>query len=81
MSESEKEAYLRILKDGKERRYFIKIFILGKKGVGKTSLMRRLLREEINDVQSTDGIDIVKRCKVRVHDGKWIFCKGTLKYK
>lgn len=78
MSKPEQKHYLKILKEGKETRYVIKIFILGKNGVGKTSLMRRLLGESIGDVRSTEGIDIVKRCKIRVRDGLWECCKGTM---
>lgn len=78
MSKSDQKKYLQILKDGTETRYVIKIFILGKKGVGKTSLMRRLLREGTDDVKSTEGIDIVKRCRIRVRDGLWKSCTGKI---
>lgn len=81
MGESEKKKYLQILKDGTETRYVIKIFILGKNGVGKTSLMRHLLGERLDGVTSTEGIDIVKRCKIRVRDGHWEPCEGIISNK
>ncbi|VDI52546.1 Hypothetical predicted protein [Mytilus galloprovincialis] len=50
--------------------------IVGKESVGKTCLMRRLLKEDISDVSSTDGVDIVvRRCKINIEDGKWIIGK------
>lgn len=57
-----------------EKRYFVRIMIVGKETVGKTSLVRRLLKEEnIDDVNSTDGLDIVvHRCKININDGKWM---------
>ncbi|VDI59317.1 Hypothetical predicted protein [Mytilus galloprovincialis] len=36
--------------------------------------MRRLLKESIQGVESTDGINIdVAKCKIRIRDGKWIY--------
>lgn len=81
MNETDKERYIQILREGNEKRYYIKIFFLGKHGVGKTSLMRKLLEEPIDDVVPTDGIDIVKRCKVGIKNGKWIFCEGIFCFK
>ena len=77
MDEKDKEMYLEIIKSGTERRYYIRLMIVGENGVGKTCLMRRLLGEDIDDVTSTDGIDIViRKCKIRLSDGKWILNKG-----
>lgn len=51
--------------------------IVGKKSAGKTCLMRRLLKEGIGDVCSTDGVDIVvRRCKINIENGKWTIEKG-----
>ncbi|XP_052081793.1 uncharacterized protein LOC127719609 [Mytilus californianus] len=70
----DRERYLRTAKDGTMKRRHIRIMIVGKYSAGKTCLMRRLLNEEINDVISTDGINVeVRRCKVRISDGQWIF--------
>ncbi|CAG2254571.1 unnamed protein product [Mytilus edulis] len=60
----------------KEKRYFVRVMIVGKESTGKTCLLRRLLKEDISDVTSTDGVDIVvRRCKINVQDGKWIIGK------
>jgi GTPase SAR1 family protein len=77
MDEKDKDMYLEIIKSGTERRYYIRLMIVGENGVGKTCLMRRLLGEDIDDVTSTDGIDIViRKCKIRLSDGKWIVNEG-----
>ncbi|CAG2223015.1 unnamed protein product [Mytilus edulis] len=55
-----------------ENRYFVRIMIVGKESTGKTCLLRRLLKEGISDVSSTDGVNIVvRRCKINIDDGKW----------
>lgn len=60
-----------------ENRYFVRIMIVGKESVGKTCLLKRLLKESTTDVSSTDGIDIViRRCKIDIADGKWIIDEG-----
>ncbi|VDI70823.1 Hypothetical predicted protein [Mytilus galloprovincialis] len=59
-----------------EKRYFVRIMIVGKESAGKTCLLRRLLKEDIDDVTSTDGVDIVvRRCKINIEDGKWTIGK------
>lgn len=58
-----------------EKKYFVRTMIVGKESAGKTCLMRRLLREDITDVTSTDGLD-VRWCKVDIRDGTWIIDKG-----
>lgn len=59
-----------------EKRYYVRIMIVGKESVGKTCLVRRLLKESIDDVTSTDGIDItVHQCKIDIDDGKWMIDK------
>lgn len=52
--------------------------IVGKESAGKTSLMRRLLKEDFNEKEpSTDGIDIVvRRCKINIENGEWLIGKG-----
>lgn len=60
-----------------EKRYFVKLMIVGKDGAGKSSLLRRLLKEDTKNVKSTDGIDIVvRRCKINTETGKWIIDKN-----
>ncbi|XP_076086190.1 uncharacterized protein LOC143056899 isoform X2 [Mytilus galloprovincialis] len=59
-----------------EKRYFVRIMIVGKESAGKKCLLRRLLKEDIDDVTSTDGVDIVvRRCKINIEDGKWTIGK------
>lgn len=65
-----------LLSSETEKRYFVRIMIVGKESVGKTCLLRRLLKEDISDVTSTDGVDIVvRRCKINIEDGKWMIGK------
>ncbi|XP_052086073.1 uncharacterized protein LOC127723463 isoform X2 [Mytilus californianus] len=56
--------------------HFARLVFVGKNGVGKTSLMRRLLWKEKEDVtltQSTDGIE-VEKCNINIANGKWSPC-------
>ncbi|CAC5379497.1 unnamed protein product [Mytilus coruscus] len=77
LSEGDKTRYNKIMQTSKtENRYFVRIMIVGKESAGKTCLLRRLLKESISDVSSTDGVDIVvRRCKINIKDGKWIIGK------
>ncbi|XP_076080106.1 uncharacterized protein LOC143050885 [Mytilus galloprovincialis] len=73
MGKSAGDLYKDILQGGTEARHCIRIMIVGPFGVGKTCLMRRLLKKDIKDVVSTNGINImVLRCKVRLSDRTWI---------
>lgn len=78
LSERDKTRYNKLMQTEKtEKRYFLRTMIVGKETVGKTCLMRRLLKEDISDVISTDGVDIVvRKCKINIEDGKWIIGKG-----
>ncbi|CAC5417068.1 unnamed protein product [Mytilus coruscus] len=61
-----------------DKRYFTRVMILGKTSAGKTCLLRRLLKENIGNVSSADGINIVvRRCKINLDDGKWISDKDV----
>lgn len=59
--------------------YYIRLVVLGQEGVGKTTLVRRLLQENTDHVQSTNGIEInVDKCSVSLRNGEWKFQKGIL---
>ncbi|XP_052097390.1 uncharacterized protein LOC127732395 isoform X4 [Mytilus californianus] len=77
LSEVDKIRYIKLLQGSKtENRYFVRIMIVGKESAGKTCLLRRLLKEGISDVSSTDGVDIVvRRCKINIENGKWTIGK------
>ncbi|VDI73379.1 Hypothetical predicted protein [Mytilus galloprovincialis] len=67
MSEDDSREFLKATKSGTQKRYHIRVLIVGENSVGKTCLLRRLLNEPIDDVQSTDGLDIERRkCQVDV---------------
>ncbi|XP_063407909.1 uncharacterized protein LOC134691355 [Mytilus trossulus] len=66
------DLYLKLLQSGYELKRDIRLVVVGKKGAGKTSLIRRLFGEEITDVTSTNGIEIHKiKCKAMSDDGIW----------
>ncbi|XP_052097384.1 uncharacterized protein LOC127732394 isoform X2 [Mytilus californianus] len=67
--------HLAAIKDGTEIRRYVRIQVIGKDGVGKSSLVRRLVGDSNMKVNSTDGIDIVKKCQIRTTDGEWIIGK------
>lgn len=61
------------------KHHFARVFFIGKNGVGKTSLMRRLLGQDKKDVmftESTDGIEVAK-CNINIVNGEWSPCDGT----
>ncbi|XP_076081052.1 uncharacterized protein LOC143051960 [Mytilus galloprovincialis] len=64
--------YLNALESGSERRRDINLIIVGKKSVGKTSLVRRLFGEELQSVKSTNGIEIHRRrCRINLSNWEW----------
>ncbi|VDI67954.1 Hypothetical predicted protein [Mytilus galloprovincialis] len=66
------DLYLKLLESGSEKKRDIRLVVVGKKGAGKTSLIRRLFGEDITDVTSTNGIEIHKiKCKAESDDGIW----------
>ncbi|CAC5414038.1 unnamed protein product [Mytilus coruscus] len=62
------------IKSGEEVRQYVRIQVIGKDRVGKTSLVHRLLflDEGKYDGKSTDGININRKCQIRTSDGEWI---------
>lgn len=74
MSVRDREEFLKAAKSGTKKRYNITVMIVGENTVGKTCLLRRLMKEPIDDVQTTDGIDIQRRkCQINVETGEWHF--------
>ncbi|KAL3887649.1 hypothetical protein ACJMK2_000045 [Sinanodonta woodiana] len=66
------------LKDGKEKVYSIRVMVVGHLGVGKTTLIKRLLGKDVNvsERQSTDGIDVhLHCCDVSLSSHEWILQK------
>ncbi|CAG2245231.1 unnamed protein product [Mytilus edulis] len=66
--------YLKLLESDCEKKRDIRLVIVGKKGAGKTSLLKRLFGEEINnrELTSTNGIEIHRiRCNANHDDGEW----------
>lgn len=77
MGNTAEKQYIEVLQSGIEKRYVIRLPVVGPYGVGKTCLARRLIQKKISDVSSTNGIDIMtQKCKVRLADKAWIFSKG-----
>lgn len=78
MSVYDREAFLQAAKIGTTKRYNIRVMIVGKEKAGKTCLLRRLMNEEIEDVISTDGINIERRtCHIDIKTGEWQFSSCT----
>ncbi|CAG2227944.1 unnamed protein product [Mytilus edulis] len=74
MSVQEKDEFLKAAKSGTTIRYDCRVMIVGENEVGKTCLLRRLMNEKIDDVQSTDGINILRRkCQINIKSGEWHF--------
>lgn len=74
MSIHDREQFLKAAKSGTNKRYNIRVMIVGENSVGKTCLLRRLMNEEIDDVRSTDGINIERRkCQIDIDNGQWHF--------
>ncbi|CAC5410390.1 unnamed protein product [Mytilus coruscus] len=70
--------YLKLLESGSEKKRDIRLVIVGKKGAGKTSLIKRLFSEENTDVTSTNGIEIhTIKCKAMTDDGIWNKLDGS----
>lgn len=78
MTFKEREEFLKAAQTGTQKRCYIRAMIVGENSVGKTCLLRRLMNEEIDDVKSTDGINIQRRkCHIDINNGEWHF--GTCK--
>lgn len=70
--------YLKLLESGSEKKRDIRLVIVGEKGAGKTSFLKRLFEEEIGEVTSTNGIEIHRiKCLAESDDGKWNKLEGN----
>ncbi|VDI69242.1 Hypothetical predicted protein [Mytilus galloprovincialis] len=74
-NEDERNSYMKAIKLTSEVREYVRIQVIGKDGVGKTSLVSRLLGYGRHDGTSTDGIEINRKCQIRKKDGEWIVGK------
>ncbi|CAG2241723.1 unnamed protein product, partial [Mytilus edulis] len=74
LQEKDRTRYIELMQSSEvEKRYYVRIMVVGKESVGKTSLVRRLLMKNIDGVVSTDGVDIVvDQCKINIEDGSWL---------
>lgn len=75
MDQRSVEIYKEALKEGKECDYTIRLMVVGPQGVGKTTLVNRLLKLGLDhkEIESTNGIDVhVHRSVVTLHNGEWI---------
>lgn len=77
-NKDERNRYMRAIEVGSEVREYVRIQVIGKDRVGKTSLVYRLLGYGRYDGKSTDGIEINRKCQIRKKDGEWIVGKGEL---
>ncbi|XP_052083874.1 uncharacterized protein LOC127721233 isoform X2 [Mytilus californianus] len=77
LTDADKKRYNQLMQSTKtEKRYFARIMIVGQDKVGKTTLLRRLLKDSTAGVSSTDGVDIaINRCKIDIENGKWTIGK------
>ncbi|XP_053392169.1 probable serine/threonine-protein kinase roco5, partial [Mercenaria mercenaria] len=68
------ELYKEVLQVEHESVHNIRVMVVGHYGVGKTTLTKRLFKEDINinKQESTNGIDVhIRKCKVSLENGEW----------
>ncbi|KAL3887731.1 hypothetical protein ACJMK2_000124 [Sinanodonta woodiana] len=69
------QLYQKAMDAGMEKVYNIRLMVVGQFGVGKTTLIKRLLGQpvDISERKSTEGIDVHKHCcKISLDTGEWI---------
>ena len=70
----ENSTFNKLLKFGVEKNYHIRVMLVGNGGVGKSTLLRRLLNlpVKINRYDSTNGIDVhIHSCGIDIETGAW----------
>ncbi|KAL3887625.1 hypothetical protein ACJMK2_000021 [Sinanodonta woodiana] len=75
MDDNSIQLYQKALDAGMEKVYNIRVMVVGQFGVGKTTLIKRLLGQpvDIAERKSTEGIDVHKHCcKISLDKGEWI---------
>lgn len=78
ISRVDRNTYMEALRSGTEVKKYVRIQVIGQDRVGKTSLVRRLLKCE-HDGKSTDGIEIHRRYQMRTKgEGELFDCKGKV---
>ena len=63
-----------ILQRGVEENYHVRVMVVGKEGVGKSTLTKRLIQlpVDIRRYNSTDGTDVhIHTCEVDLDSGVW----------
>ncbi|CAC5396549.1 TTN [Mytilus coruscus] len=73
----DRNTYMKAIESGSEVRQYVRIQVIGKGGVGKTSLVHRLLGYKKHNGKSTDGIEVNRKCQIKKENGEWIVGKVT----
>lgn len=77
MNESAIQTFREALEEGHEHFHHVRVMVVGYHGAGKSSLTKRLLRENVEHVKSTEGVEIfTKRGRFQLSDHKWIKYDG-----
>lgn len=82
MDAADMHLYKKMLQHGQVKTHNIRLMFVGLYGAGKTSTSRRMMGKNIDDVTSTDGIDVYTgRCRIDIRNRKWRTIDGKfLKY-
>ena len=70
----ENSTFRKVLRYSVEKNYHIRAMLVGNEGVGKSTLLKRLLKlpVKINKYDSTNGIDVhVHSCDIDIETGAW----------
>lgn len=71
--------YLKLLESGCEKKRDIRLVVVGMKGSGKTSFIKRLLDEDCTHVSSTNGIEVHRiRYNANSDDDVWNRLDGRI---